>query len=97
MEWLGRQIGCRRYSDWYQVASSDITGRGGATVLFLYEGSRFKLFSSVFPEAQWLPRLLSVTPRTLKAQIEQDHREMCDAYAAENNFASVDQVSDRTN
>ena len=55
LDGLGNQLGFKHMEDWYNITAKDIRERGGESLLKnQYDGSIFKLVSSVFKEHFWI-------------------------------------------
>jgi hypothetical protein len=75
VEWLGKQLGCHRVEDWYQVRREDFVGHFGGTLLNVYR-SHWDLLAECFPQGDW------ESCRRQPFQIEQI-LQWADAYHAE--------------
>jgi hypothetical protein len=53
IEWVGKQLGIKHYSDWYKVSVKDIKELGGHTLLYNYDYSLAKLLTMTYPEHNW--------------------------------------------
>jgi len=62
IEWLGGEMGVRRWQDWYRVTERDFKRHGGDSLLTRYNYSLLVIFSSLFPEHDWKPWLFTRVP-----------------------------------
>ena len=61
--WLGKQMGYRRPSDWYNLTAEDVIRSGGASVFDCVYGSRLEnLFRERYPNHSWQPRARKRAP-----------------------------------
>jgi hypothetical protein len=76
LDWVATERNITNYEDWYKVTNKvkkqitrylseqDLIELGGSHILVkLYEGSCYRLLSTVYPEHEWLPWRFETTPR----------------------------------
>jgi hypothetical protein len=76
MDWAGKQLGYKEYSDWYSVLqkvinkesfksdfAKDIIELGGAGLMNKYQNSARHMVTSLYPEYNWLPWKFRVLPK----------------------------------
>lgn len=54
MEWLGSELGFKKYSDWYNIKTADLEDNKGGGLLRKYDSSAVKVVTNVFPNHKWL-------------------------------------------
>lgn len=60
----GRTLGLQSKEHWYLVTNKDFIKHGGGALLRIqYEGSIYKLLSTVYSEVEWIPWKFSHVPR----------------------------------
>ncbi|HUG92180.1 MAG TPA: hypothetical protein VML55_15170, partial [Planctomycetaceae bacterium] len=62
MLWLGRQLGFRRWEDWYQIRVRDFDEHHGETLLGYYGGCAVRAVVANFPEHVWQEWLFAFVP-----------------------------------
>ena len=62
LRWFEKQVGIKRYSDWYKISYQDFVDHHGVGLVEQYNGSVFRMLTSVFPEKNWKPWLHHQTP-----------------------------------
>ncbi len=56
LKWLGKQLGFRKYDDWYRLTKDDITRHHGEGVFIMYyRGSRMEVLKDLKPNHKWDP------------------------------------------
>jgi hypothetical protein len=56
LDWAGKELKIKEFSDWYKVTYNDIIKMGGSYLLLTKFGnSPSLLLSTVYPEYDWLP------------------------------------------
>ena len=61
--WLGKQLGYKEMTDWYNVTKEDIQKHGGAGLLASnYGDSPSKALKGVYPEHNWMLWNFNVIP-----------------------------------
>ena len=54
IEWLGKQLGFSKLSDWYNINGQVFKKNYGSGLIIKYNDSPYQLLSSVYPEYEWL-------------------------------------------
>ena len=63
LDWVGKELGFRRPTDWYDVTGRDLTERHGGRLLNLYGGSVQAIVKSYLPHEDWKEWLFASTPQ----------------------------------
>jgi hypothetical protein len=53
LTWLGKQLGFRRYADWYQVTSEHFLSHYGRGILVKFHNSHIALLKALLPRYDW--------------------------------------------
>jgi hypothetical protein len=63
LDWASKEFKIQDMSDWYRVTQKDLIDIGGSSLLGKYNYSPSLIFSTVYPEYEWLSWKFVVTPR----------------------------------
>ena len=75
MAWLGKQIGVRRWEDWYRATTKDFQDHRGAVLLMEHRSSVAATVMACYPERDWKVWRFAKTPMNLW-----NDREICRQY-----------------
>ena len=64
LEWLRERLNFQSLEDWYSIKHDHFAQYGGHQLLDLYDGSPFKLLSTIYSEHQWVAWKLDRLPRS---------------------------------
>lgn len=67
MDWLGRQLGCRRPVDWYGVTTRDFQEHKGGSFLLHYRSSVSEAVMSYLPDFDWKEWMFASAPNAFWA------------------------------
>lgn len=74
MDWLGRQLGCRRPEDWYGVTTRDFQRHKGGSFLLHYRCSVSEAIMSYLPDFEWKEWLFVSAPNAFWTSRKNRHR-----------------------
>ncbi len=63
MQWLGRQLGIRRPSDWYRVSNQDFKDHKGGAFMLHYDSTVSLAIMRNFPNYDWKEWMFDKTPK----------------------------------
>lgn len=70
IEWLGRQLGFRRYTDWYELTSAQVRATGGGTLLSqYYRNSLIRMLRDLLPQYKWNAQVLYARDKKSKGKL----------------------------
>jgi hypothetical protein len=64
MDWLADELNYEKAEDWYKIAYTDITGRGGRGVLSHYNNAFTTALKDIYPEYTMHNWLFARTPKS---------------------------------
>jgi len=62
LEWLGQQLGIKRFEDWYHVTNKDFAAHAGGSFLLEYRSTISQALMKCFPEHDWKEWLFDQCP-----------------------------------
>lgn len=86
---IAKELSIEKYEDWYRVKSSEISKRGGESLLTRYGDSMIKLLQAVFPDHDWkIWKFDSVSKGFWKS--DSNARDFLENFSKENDIQHLD-------